>query len=347
MEAEKQFFSKITKLDLSSFSIVDGLASGAFVILPFAFAPLIGYVSAAFAAFGGMWLTNTTGPKSRSPIFVLFVACFVESVSVGLGTLAGMAGTITPILVGVGVFIPMLVHGNPKWSRVGTYTAITFAVGAGIPGDSFASLHRTYFSLLGALFALLGIWIRRYLSSKRLQEKSVDQTAKTGSLSDAKLHEDAFRNAITIGLASAFGFWFGIMLGLPRDFWVVITIILTFQPSFNATLAFTSRMVLGTVIGAIMGGAVLIATSNIYVHLVFLLIFAVLMFALSGVNMALVQIFLAPFIIVLLNLIFSGQANFAEARIIDVVLGGIISVATVYVIGLKPIRKYWKEQSNF
>ena len=343
MEAEKEFFSKITKIDRSSLSIVNGLASGVFVILPFAFAPLIGYVNAAFAAFGGMWLTNTVWPKSHSPISVLFVACFVESVSVGLGTLAGAAGAIAPILVGAGVFVPMLLHGNPKWSRVGTYTAITFAVGAGIPGNSYASLHRMYFSLLGTLFALLGIWVRRYLSSKGLQGKSGDKNAKPLSSSYRRLHEDAFRNAMVIGITSAFGLWIGMVLGLPRDFWVVIAIILTFQPSFNATLAFTSRMVLGTVIGAIMGAAVLFATNDIYIHLAFLLIFAVLMFALRGVNTALVQIFLAPFIIVLLNVIYSGQVNFAEARIIDVVLGGIISVATVYVIGLKPIRKYWKE----
>jgi MFS family permease len=346
VEAEKAFFSKITKLDRSSLSIVNGLASGAFVILPFAFAPLIGFVSAAFAAFGGMWLTNTAAPKSRSPIFVLFVASLTESISVGLGTLAGTAGVVTPALVGVGVFIPMLVHGNPKWSRVGTYTAITFAVGAGIPGDFVASLHRMYFSVLGALLALLGIWVRRYLSTKKLRGKSDDKNAEQRTIYDRKLHEDAFRNAIMIGLLSAFGLWIGMMLGLPRDFWVVITIILTVQPSFNATLTFTSRMVFGTVIGAAIGAIVLFSTNNIYIHLVFLLIFAILMFAVSGVNTALVQIFLAPFIIIILNIIYSGEANFAEARIFDVALGGAISLATVYILGLKSIRKYWKELRN-
>lgn len=121
-----------------------------------------------------MWLTNTAAPKSRSPIFVLFVACLTGSISVGLGALAGTARVVTPALVGVGVFIPMLVHGNPKWSRVGTYTAITFAVDAGIPGDFAASLHRMYFSVLGALLALLGIWVRRFLSTKKLRGKSDD-----------------------------------------------------------------------------------------------------------------------------------------------------------------------------
>lgn len=147
-----------------------------------------------------------------------------------------------------------------------------------------------------------------------------------------------------IGLLSAFGLWIGMMLG-----WTVKIIVMTTQkslgkPSINATLTFTSRMVFGTVIGAAIGSIVLFSTSNIYIHLVFLLIFAILMPALSGVNTAL-QIFLALFIIIILNIIYSGQANFTEARVFDVALGRAISLANVYILDLKSIRKYWTGRS--
>jgi uncharacterized membrane protein YccC len=59
------------------------------------------------------------------------------------------------------------------------------------------------------------------------------------------------------------------------------------------------------------------------------------MFATRGVNLGLVQVFFAPFVIVLLNIIFPAGLEFAEARIFDVVLGGVISVATVYGMGLR------------
>jgi hypothetical protein len=61
MRSEKEFVSNVTRLDLSSFDLVTGLRAGAFVVLLFLFAPVIGYVGAAFAALNGMWLTNTEG----------------------------------------------------------------------------------------------------------------------------------------------------------------------------------------------------------------------------------------------------------------------------------------------
>lgn len=343
MEAEREFVNNIARLDRSSFSLVKGLRAGAFVVLPFIIAPIVGYVGAAFAALGGMWLTNTEGPKSKAPVSVLLVACLSESAAVGLGTFVGTMGTITPLLVGIGVFVPMLVHGNPRWTRVGTFTAITFAVGVGLPGVFGAAIQRGLFSILGTILVLLGIWLERSLSSRLSSGGSKDKVVSDFSNSrDTEFHPDALRNAITIGSASAVGFLIGMILGLPRDFWVVVTIIITVQPSFSATLRFTSSMVLGTIFGAIIGALVIIETKNIYFELLFLSFFAVLMFATRGVNLALVQVFLAPFIIVLLNIIYLGQADFAAARVIDVTIGGLISVATVYVIGLSQIKRYWK-----
>jgi hypothetical protein len=344
VEAEKKFVDNITKLDKSSFSLVTGIRAGAFVVFPFLLGPEIGYIGAAFAALAGMWLTNTEGPKSTVPIWVLLVACFTESAAVGLGTISGTAGAIVPVLVGMGVFVPMLVHGNPRWSRVGTFTAITFAVGVGLPGNFHAAMLRTFYSVIGTLWVFLGIELQRYFST-RMSNKKIESHALSGqqNLTETELHPDALRNALTIGTASAVGIGIGLILGLPRDFWIVVTIILTVQPSFNATLTFTSSMVLGTIIGAVLGAAVIIGVKNMYFQLLFLTAFAVLMFATRGVNLAMVQVFLAPFIILLLDLIYQGQADFAETRVIDVAIGGLISVATVYVLGLAGIKKYWKK----
>jgi Fusaric acid resistance protein-like len=344
LEAEKKFVDNITKLDKSSFSLVTGIRAGAFVVLPFLLAPAIGYVGAGFAALAGMWLTNTEGPKSTVPIWVLLVACITESAAVALGTLVGTDGAIVPLLAGIGVFLPMLVHGNPRWTRVGTFTAITFAVGVGLPGDLAAGIQRALFSVFGTLLVLLGIEMQRYFSTRMSHEKTEGHApSQQAKPTDTELHPDALRNALTIGAASGVGIAVGLILGLPRDFWIVVTIILTVQPSFNATLTFTSSMVLGPIIGAILGAAVIMGVKNMYIQLLFLTVFAVLMFATRGVNLALVQVFLAPFIIVLLDLIYRGQADFAEARIIDVAIGGLISITTVYVLGLGAIRKYWKK----
>lgn len=337
MEAEKKFIDDIAKVDRSSFSIVTGLRAGVFVIAPLLLIPLVGYRGASFAALGAMWLTNTESPKSRMPLWVLLVACFSESLAVGLGTLAGTAGSIVPLLGGLGIFLPMLLHGNERWTRIGTYTAITFAMGVGLPGLSGAPLLRAFYSMMGTLWALAGIALQRVILPRKADKKILVSPKRF------ELHPDAVRSALTIGVASAFGFWIGMAMGLPRDFWVVVTVIITVQPSFNSTLKFTSRMVIGTIAGALIGAAVLYS-NQLYLELALLGMFAVLMFASRGVNLGLVQVFLAPFIIILLNFVYGGTADFAEARIVDVAIGGIISLATVYVIRLDQIKKHWKSK---
>ncbi len=342
MQSEKEFVSNVTRLDWSSFDPVTGLRAGAFVVLPFLFVPVIGYVGAAFAALNGMWLTNTEGPKSRETLWVLLVACLAESAATGLGTVAGSTGAFTPFLVGLGVLFPMLLHGNPRWDRVGTFTAIAFAVGVGLPGDLHAAALRTGFSLLGTLWVLFGIAAQRRLRGRAAGSPSEESLAQA----ESQFHPDALRNALTIGAASAVGIAVGLALNLPRDFWVVVTIILTVQPSFNSTLVYTSGMVLGTLVGAVFGAAAVIYAPGLFPQLFFLVAFAVFMFATRGVNTALVQVFLAPFVIVLLDLIYGHQANFPEARVLDVAIGGVISVATVYVLGLDVIRRYWKRPAG-
>jgi hypothetical protein len=48
-----------------------------------------------------------------------------------------------------------------------------------------------------------------------------------------------------------------------------------------------------------------------------------------------VQIFLVPFVIILINIIYPGQWQLAEIRIVDVVIGGAIVVLTVYLLGIR------------
>lgn len=92
-------------------------------------------------------------------------------------------------------------------------------------------------------------------------------------------------------------------------------------------------MVLGTLLGSAIGAIVVLEITSLYTLLALLFILSFLMFATRGVNLGIVQIFFGAFIIILLNIIFPAGLEYAEARIVDVALGGILSVATVYVLG--------------
>jgi hypothetical protein len=176
-----------------------------------------------------------------------------------------------------------------KWAAIGMFTAIVFAVGVGLPGYSIQSAGlRTLYSLIGTLWALLGIEIHRFVISHRIQLIRPGSTATVGDKQSTPRLEVAVRSALLIGIASALGYTIGLVLGLPRDFWIVITIILAIRPNPNLTITFASMMVIGTIVGALIAGVVTLGTSNLYLLLALLFSFVAMLFAVIGVNIVLI-----------------------------------------------------------
>jgi uncharacterized membrane protein YccC len=92
-------------------------------------------------------------------------------------------------------------------------------------------------------------------------------------------------------------------------------------------------MVLGTIIGALIAAVITLENSNPYLRLVLLFSFAVMLYTTMRVNVILTQIFLVPFIIILLNIYYPGEWYLSFIRILDVAIGGAIAVAMVYLSG--------------
>jgi uncharacterized membrane protein YccC len=83
-----------------------------------------------------------------------------------------------------------------------------------------------------------------------------------------------------------------------------------------------------------LAAAITLETSSVYVLLPLLFVFAILTFASRGVNFGLVQIFLTPFIIILINIIYPGEWYLAFYRILDVVIGVFLAIIAVYLLSL-------------
>jgi hypothetical protein len=324
-----RFFKDITRLDWSAFSLLTGARGAAFVIAPMVVGFALQQPALVFATLGALFLTNTEGQPSVLPVRVLLVACFAEAAAFGLGTLAATTGPFAPLLLGVAVSVALLARGSPRWASAGTFTAVTFAVGAGLPGPSVeAAALRLPFSLLGALFALMGVGLHRLVLSRGRPPSQAK-----GPPGQPMSSSEALRSAVLLGVVSALGFAIGDVLGLPRDFWVVVTIVISVRPSLNLTVSFTSMMAIGTAIGAFVAAAITLETNDVYVLLPLLFAFAVLMFASRGVNFGLVQVFLTPFIIILINIIYPGDWYLAFYRILEVAIGVVLAILAVYLLG--------------
>jgi fusaric acid resistance family protein len=322
-----RFLKDIRSLDKSAFSLTVGLRAAAFVIAPLIVGFAIKQPDLLLASLGANVLTNTERVLPTIPSRILLVACFTEAASFGLGTLvATTSHLLSPLLRGIAIFAALIAWASTKWAAVGTFTAIIFAIGVGLPGYSIQSAGlRTLFSLIGMLWALLGIEIQRFVLSHRIQQASQSESSASEQQPPTP-RLAALRSALMIGIASAIGYTIGLVLGLPRDFWAVLTIIVAIRPSPSLTISFTSMMIVGTIIGAL-------ENSNPYLRLALLFSFAVMVFATMRVNVILTQIFLVPFIIILLNIYYPGEWYLSFIRILDVVIGGAIAVAMVYLSG--------------
>ena len=166
-----RFLKDIRSLDKSAFSITVGLRAAAFVIAPIIVGFAIKQPNLLLVALGSIFLTNTERALPTIPSRILLVACFAEAASFGLGTLAATTShhhLLSLILLGFAVFAALFVWAITKWSAIGMFTAIIFAIGVGLPGYSIQSAGlRTLFSLIGMLWALLGIEIQRFVLSHR------------------------------------------------------------------------------------------------------------------------------------------------------------------------------------
>ena len=333
------FFKDIIHLDKASFSLTAGLRAAAFIIAPIILAFVIQQPALFLAAIGAIVLTATAKMLPTIPSRILLLACFIDAASFGLGTLAATTGHLfSPVLLGIAVFAAVAVWANTKWAAVGMYTAIIFTIGVGLPGSSIQSAGlRTLFSLIGMLWALLGVEIHRFaLSHRRIQLSGSESAAITTEEQQQQPSTPrlaALRSALPIGIVSALGYTVGLVLGLPRDFWTVVPIILAIRPtSSTLTMTFTSMMIIGTIAGALITTGITLETNNYYLLLALLFSFAVVVFATLGVSITLTQIFLVPFVIILLNLYYPGQWYLPFIRILNVAIGAAIAVAVVYLL---------------
>lgn len=336
-----RFFKDIIHLDKSSFSLTAGLRAAAFIIAPIILAFVIQQPALFLAAIGAIVLTATAKMLPTVPSRILLLACFTDAASFGLGTLAATTGHLfSPVLLGIAVFAALAVWANTKWAAVGMYTAIIFTIGVGLPGFSIQSAGlRTLFSLIGMLWALLGVEIHRFaLSHRRIQLSGSESAAITTEEQQQQPSTPrlaALRSALPIGIVSALGYTVGFVLGLPRDFWIVVPIILAIRPtSSTLTMTFTSMMIIGTIAGALIATVIILETNNHYLLLALLFSFAVVVFATLGVSITLTQIFLVPFVIILLNLYYPGQWYLPFIRILNVAIGAATAVAVVYLLSV-------------
>ena len=133
------------------------------------------------------------------------------------------------------------------------------------------------------------------------------------------------RHALRAGVVTAVAVWLAGALGLPRGYWVTITVVIILQPYTGVTTLKAVQRVLGTVVGGILTAALGALFHDPMAITVMSFVFAAVSVALLPINYAAFSVFLTP-TFVLLAEASAGDWSLAGVRVLDTLIGGVLAL---------------------
>jgi uncharacterized membrane protein YccC len=133
------------------------------------------------------------------------------------------------------------------------------------------------------------------------------------------------RYALRVGLATTIAVALAAALGLRRDYWVTITVVIILQPYTGATSQKALQRLLGTVVGGILAALLGAWFHQPAAILALAFVFVTCCVALLPVNYAVFSVFVTP-AFVLLAEASAGDWHLAEVRIVNTAIGGTLAL---------------------
>jgi uncharacterized membrane protein YccC len=141
------------------------------------------------------------------------------------------------------------------------------------------------------------------------------------------------RQAIQTAVAAALAYLVASAFGLPQGYWAVITAMLVVQASIGASLGLAIDRLLATLIGAVVGGALLalhIASSTVALALLFLAIVALAYLATFRPSLRLAPV--TAVIVFISHPSDTSPLSSAADRVFEIAIGAVIALATTLLL---------------
>ncbi len=161
----------------------------------------------------------------------------------------------------------------------------------------------------------------------------VDRRTRVRELADRTLAStDSRAFAVRLSLCMTVAEVARQFLPIERPYWVLLTVAIVLKPDFGSVFTRAIQRGAGTLLGVLIGSAVLnLLPRNAWV-LVAMAAFAALLPWARNANFGLFSVFQTPVIILLLDLALSGDAGLVGARLIDTLIGCAIVLVFGYLL---------------
>lgn len=142
-------------------------------------------------------------------------------------------------------------------------------------------------------------------------------------------HNNTFKHAVRISVSLSLAYVFQQAFQLEHGFWMLLTVLFVCQPSFSETRKRLMQRILGTLLGLVIGYPVLLLVDNLFLQIFFLISSAFFFFNYLRTNYALAVIFITLFVMFVFNLLTGTGIEILPARVIETILGGLLSVLAI------------------
>ncbi|GAB3836513.1 FUSC family membrane protein [Hymenobacter jeollabukensis] len=166
--------------------------------------------------------------------------------------------------------------------------------------------------------------------SRFVSHQSLSPAILLGNLT---MSSATFRHALRVSVAAIIGFAVArLLVSGHHSYWIVMTTVYMLKPGFSLTKERNIQRVTGTLVGGLIGVAVIWLVPNEMVQFGFLLVFMITAYSFQRLNYVVMVTFLTPFLVIMFHFLGIRYVAVIEERVLDTVIGCAIALTTGYVL---------------
>ncbi|MGY4386241.1 putative membrane protein (TIGR01666 family) [Pedobacter sp. UYP24] len=164
--------------------------------------------------------------------------------------------------------------------------------------------------------------VERFVTHKSIDLAEFFQNLSFGS--------SVFRHSLRVAIVMLIGFVVSKSLAFSHSYWILLTILVISKPGFSLTKQRNYQRLIGTVLGAFIGMAILIYIHDKHILFVILLFCMIGCYSFQRKNYVVSVLFMTPYILVLFDFLGMGGLSVARERIYDTLIGSGIALIASY-----------------
>jgi uncharacterized membrane protein YccC len=146
------------------------------------------------------------------------------------------------------------------------------------------------------------------------------------------VHSVLFRHALRLAIVATIAEILASILQIPRGYWITLTAVVALKPNYGGTSQTTIQRVIGTILGGVIGIAIVTLIHNAWVIGGCLLLLIMTAMAVRSLSFSLFITLLTPAIILLLNVTSQSGWQIGVLRIADSLAGGFLALLGSYLL---------------